>query len=78
MGSAVIGLVQVVFTLALLPTVFDSRAQVPRPTSSITAGGLWIITSVYLALGLHSAAVAAAAAAAAWTFVFIFRPMRAT
>lgn len=75
-GSAIIGVVQLVFTLALLPTLFNARAQVPRATSAITAAGLWLIAWVYLALAMHSAAGAAAAAAAVWTFVFVFRPVR--
>lgn len=75
-GSIIIGVVQLVFTLALLPTVFSAQAQVPRATSLITATGLWLIAWVYLALAMLSAAGAATAAAAAWTFVFLFRPVR--
>jgi len=76
-GSIIIAAVQIVFGLALLPTVCDRRAQVPRPSSAITALGLWVIAAVYLLMGLTSASMSATLAAALWSFVFFFRPVRA-
>lgn len=75
-GSAIIAVVQLVFTIALLPTVFNRRAQIPRTTSGLTAAGLWVIAFVYAGLELNAALWAAALAALAWTFIFIYRPVR--
>lgn len=75
-ASNIIAAVQIVFAVALLPTVLDRCAQVPRASSGITAAGLWLIGGVYVELGLISAAACAGVAAAMWTFILLCRPVR--
>lgn len=72
-GSAIIAAVQCVFGIALLPTVMDSAARVPRSSSGITAAGLWAIAAVYALMGLWAAALAAGSTAGMWTLIFVYR-----
>lgn len=74
--SDVIAGVQLVFAVALWPTLANRQAQVPRRTSVTTAAGLWVIAAVYVSLALWSAVAMAAVSASAWTFVAIARPLR--
>lgn len=73
----VIAVTQLIFTVALFPTLIDSKSMVARVTSAITAAGLWLIAIQYWRLDLYLAMSASAAAALIWTLIFIFRPVRA-
>lgn len=77
-ASFIIGWVQFVFALSLLPTIFNPKAQVPRKTSGLTGGGLWVISLTYLLMGpLWFAVGMSALCAGGWTAIFILRPVRA-
>jgi hypothetical protein len=75
-GSTIIGAVQLLFALVLLPSLFNSRTQVPRTSSSLTALGLFIIGVVYTMLGLRDAAVCGFIGAFVWLLLFFIRPVR--
>lgn len=74
--SRTIAVVQLIFALALIPTVLDSDAQVPRISSGITALGLWLIAFVYTRMPkMREATWMCTFCALCWTFVFIWRPV---
>lgn len=77
-ASAIIGAIQFSFALSVLPTIANRRAQVPRWTSGLTGGGLWVIAVIYADLGMGFAAASTAFCALAWTAVFVARPVRPT
>lgn len=73
--SNVLAVVQLAFVMALLPTLANRRARVPRSSSVVTAAGLWIVAAVYVSLGLWTAVAMACLSAAAWTFIALQRAL---
>lgn len=73
--SDVLALVQLAFALALVPTLLNRRARVPRTSSLVTAAGLYAVATVYVTLELWSAVAMATVSAAAWTFIAVRRAL---
>ena len=71
--SDVLALVQLAFVLALVPTLLNRRARVPRASSLVTAAGLFAVATVYATLELWTAVAMAALSATAWTFIAVRR-----
>lgn len=65
------------FCLALLPTVTDRRAAVPRFTSVTTALWLLVFAATQATMGLRIAPICEAFCAALWAWITVSRaPMR--
>lgn len=71
-----ISVVQVLFVVALIPTLRDKNAAVPARTSALTAIGLFAITVAMLGLGEPLAALTSFASSTAWFFILVKRPVR--
>lgn len=75
--SDVLALVQLAFALALVPTLLNRRARVPRASSLVTAAGLFAVATVYATLELWTAVAMATLSASAWTFIAVRRAVAA-
>lgn len=75
-GSLILGAVQIVFSLALVPAVRDRSTVVPRSTSIPTGLGLTVMALTFAGMALWVAAATAAWCAALWAFLALFRAPR--
>jgi hypothetical protein len=62
-----------IFSVALLPTIFNKKAAIPGWSSFLTAAVLSVFVGVYWSLGLWMTVFSGTTTAICWWFIFAFR-----
>lgn len=70
-----ISVIQVGFSIMLLPTLLDAGSQVPRVSSGLTALGLAALAVIFASRGDRWASRGSLLAAGVWGFIFALRPV---
>lgn len=63
--------------IVLIPVLRDSKAYIPRTTSVLTAGAIYLFTFVFLDESLILGGIAELFGAIMWTFIIIYRGSKA-
>ncbi len=73
MWDLLITLGSIAFIPALLPTIVNQRAYIPRITSVLAVFGLLVVIIGLAGSGLVISAAVSSASAVLWTFILFFR-----
>lgn len=65
-----------VFTVALLPSLFNRRTEMPRVTSIMTSSILATFAAVHVNMGMPLVASMNVAGATVWGLIALLRPIR--
>jgi hypothetical protein len=78
LGDGIIAAVMVVFCIVLLPVLLSPLTRYPWWASTITATGLFVMSVVFLLLGLDVSAVTSVVQSSLWAFIAVFRHTEVT